>query len=46
MRRIEVLDQNEGHAGAGRERSKQPPESLEAAGRGAEPDDREAVRPE
>ena len=46
MRRIEVLDQNEGHAGAGRERSKQPPESVEAAGRGAEPDDREAVRPE
>ena len=46
MRRIEMLDQNEGHAGAGRERNKQPPEGVEAAGRGAEPDDREAVRPE
>src|SRR5208282_4079563 len=46
MRRIEMLDQNEGHAGAGRERSKQPPEGVEAAGRGTEPDDPEAVMPE
>ena len=43
MRRIEMLDQNEGHAGAGRERGEQPPEGIEAARRGAEPNDREAV---
>jgi hypothetical protein len=46
MCRIEVLDQNEGHAGAGRERGEQPAEGVEATGRGAEPDDREALRPE
>ena len=46
MRRIEVLDQNERHAGAGREGSEQPPGRVEAAGRGAEPDDREAVMAE
>jgi hypothetical protein len=45
MSRIEVLDQNEGHAGADRERSEQPPEGIEATRRGAEPDDREAVMP-
>src|SRR5208282_2219953 len=45
MRRIEMLDQNEGHAGAGRERGEQPPGGIEAAGRGAKPDDREAVMP-
>ena len=45
MRRIEMLDQNEGHAGAGRERVEQPADSIKAAGRGAEPDDREAVSP-
>jgi hypothetical protein len=43
MRRIEVLDQNERHAGAGREGGEQPPGRIEAASRGAEPDDREAV---
>ena len=41
VRRIEMLDQNEGHAGVGRERVEEPPEGIEAAGRGAEPDDRE-----
>jgi hypothetical protein len=43
MRRIKMLDQNERHASAGRERGEQPPGSIKAAGRGAEPDDREAV---
>jgi hypothetical protein len=46
MRRIEVLDQYECHAGAGREGSEQPPGGIEAAGRGAEPGDREAVMAE
>src|SRR5438874_1620984 len=46
MRRIEMLDQNERHAGAGREGGEQPPSSIEAAGRGAEPNNREAVMPE
>src|SRR5689334_15905892 len=41
MRRIEMLDQNERHAGAAREGSEQPPGGIEAASRGAEPDDRE-----
>src|SRR5205807_6223432 len=36
-------DQNEGHAGAGREHGEQPPKGIETAGRGAEPDDREAL---
>ncbi len=45
MRRIEMLDQNEGHTGAGRERGEQPAEGIKAARRGAEPDDREAVMP-
>ena len=39
MRRIEVLDQNERHAGAGREGSEQPPGRIEAASRGADRDD-------
>jgi len=43
MRRIEMLDQNEGHAGVGRERREQPAGSIEAARRGAEPDETEAV---
>jgi hypothetical protein len=46
MRRIEVLDQYECHAGAEREGSEQPPGSIEAAGRGAEPGDREVGMPE
>jgi hypothetical protein len=46
MCRIEVLDQYECHAGAGREGSEQPPGGIEAAGRGAEPGDREAVMAE
>jgi hypothetical protein len=45
MRRIEVLDQNECHAGVRRERGKQPSESIEAASRSAETDNREAVSP-
>jgi hypothetical protein len=45
MRRIEMLDQNKRHAGAGREAGEQPAGRIEAAGRGAEPDDREAVMP-
>jgi hypothetical protein len=40
-----MLDQNERHGGARRERGEQPPEGIEATGRGAEPDDREAVMP-
>jgi hypothetical protein len=43
MRRVEMLDQNEGHAAAGREHVEQAPEGIEAAGRCAEPDDREAL---
>ena len=43
MRRIKMLDQNERHAGAGREGSQQPAGSIKAASRGAEPDHREAV---
>jgi hypothetical protein len=43
MRRIEMLDQNEGHAGAGREDREQPAEGIKAARRGAEPDNREAI---
>ena len=43
MGRVEMLDQDESHAGAGRQRGEQLAESLEAAGRGAEPDDRETV---
>src|ERR1700730_118300 len=46
MRRIEMLDQNEGHAGAGGERAEQAAEGIEAAGGGAEPDHREVVMPE
>ena len=38
-----MLDQNEGHAGVGRQRVEQLAERIEAAGRGAEPDDRKAV---
>ena len=45
MRRIEMLDQNEGHAGAGREGGEQSPGSIEAPSRGAETDNREAVMP-
>jgi hypothetical protein len=41
-----MLDQNERHAVAGREGGEQPSESIEAASRGAEPDNREAVMPE
>jgi len=41
MRRIEMLDQDEGHAGPGRERGQQSAESIEPAGRSAKPDDRE-----
>jgi hypothetical protein len=41
-----MLDQNEGHAAAGRERVEQAPEGIEAAGRGAEPDDRKVVAAE
>ena len=43
MRRIEMLDQDESHAGAAGERGEQPAERVEAAGRGAEPDHRELV---
>ena len=46
MRRIEMLDQNERHAGAGREGSEQPAKGIEATSRGAEPDNREAVMPQ
>jgi hypothetical protein len=46
MRRIEMLDQKERHAGAGGEHGEQPPEGIEATRRGAEPDDRKAVAPE
>jgi hypothetical protein len=45
MRRIEMLDQNEGHAGSRRERGEQPAGSIEATSRGAQPDDREMVIP-
>jgi hypothetical protein len=45
MRRIEMLDQDERHAGAGREGSEQPPGRIEATSRGAQPDDREMVIP-
>ena len=45
MRRIEMLDQDKGHAGAAREDREQPAERIEAARRGAEPDDRETVMP-
>jgi hypothetical protein len=40
-----MLDQNERHAGAGRERGKQPSESIEAASRSAETDNRKPVSP-
>src|SRR5208282_4169312 len=43
MRRIEMLDQNEGHAGAGGEHGKQPPEGIEATRRSAEPNHWEAL---
>ena len=46
MRRIEMLDQDEGHAGAGREHGEQPAAGIESAGRGAEPDDGETFSPE
>jgi hypothetical protein len=45
MRRIKMLDQNEGHAGGGRECGEQPSGGIEAAGGGAETDDRTAVMP-
>jgi hypothetical protein len=41
-----MLDQNKGHAGAGREHGEQPAEGIKATRRGAEPDDREALMPE
>src|SRR5580693_372468 len=43
MCRIEMLDQDERHAGAGRKGGEQPPERIEATRRGAEPYDREAL---
>ena len=43
MGRIEMLDQNEGHAGAAREHGEQPAEGIKAASRSAEPDDREII---
>ena len=43
MRRIEMLDQNEGHAGAAGEHGKQPADGIQAASRSAEPDDRETI---
>ncbi len=43
MRRIEMLDQDEGHAGAGGEHGEKSAAGIEAAGRGAQPDDRVAV---
>jgi hypothetical protein len=41
MRRIEMLDQDEGHAAVGRQRVEEILEGLETAGRGADPDHRE-----
>ena len=38
-----MLDQDEGHAGVGRERIEQLVEGFEAASRGAEPDHQEAL---
>ena len=43
MRRIEMLDQNKSHSGAGREDREQPAKSIKASRRGAEPDNRETV---
>ena len=43
MRRIEVLDQDKSHAGVGRKRVKEPAEGIEAAGRGAEANDRKIM---
>jgi|SRR5277367_4363786 len=43
MCRIEMLDQDKRHAGAGWEGGEQPPGSIEAAGRGAQPDNWEVV---
>jgi hypothetical protein len=46
MRRIEMLDQDEGYAGAAREDRKQPAERVEPTRRRAEPNNRETVIPE
>ena len=42
--RIEMLDQDEGHAVAGRQRAHELSAGIEAARRGTDPDDRELVR--
>ncbi len=43
MRRIEMLDQDERHAGVAGERIEQPADGFEPAGRGAEPDHRKTI---
>ena len=43
MRRIEMLDQNKGHARAAGEHAEQPADGIKAASRSAEPDDRETI---
>ena len=45
VRRIEVLDQDEGHAGVGRERLEELAERLQSPGRGAETDHHKVVLP-
>ncbi|MEO3475691.1 hypothetical protein AAFN86_27810, partial [Roseomonas sp. CAU 1739] len=44
MRRVEVLDQDEGRAIPGRQRIQESPASVEAAGRSADADNREGIR--
>jgi len=45
VRRIEMLNQDEGHAGVGRERAEQFVEGLQPTGRGAETYHQEVVKP-